>query len=153
MSKVQVCYGYDLRLAVLIVSDFFCLGRRDNKWVSPYGCLLFSAHADIPKGTPLAGNMAFIQYLCSLAVVKGIQGISGYEVSDVKRSNLSCMVCICVHVCVRVCLCLCLSVYPPRVWGISGCGPFGGSIAKLSHLSRIPFESLSPLPGRPLDPF
>ena len=53
-----------------------------------------------------------------------------------------CFVCVCVCVCVRVC------AQNPSL-GISGVSALWWFNGQLSHLSKIPFESLSPLLGRP----
>ena len=38
-------------------------------------------------------------------------------------------------------------------WGFQGVSAVGRFNSELSHLSKIPFESLSPLPGNPRDQF
>ena len=68
---------------------------------------------------------------------------------------MACVYAVCVRVCVRVCVCTCVCVCVcvcvcAEFWEFQGVSAVGSFNSQSSHLSKIPFDSLSPLPGRPM---
>jgi biotin-(acetyl-CoA carboxylase) ligase len=55
----------------------YVAGRGDNVWISPGGSLSVSFKLGYANGSTLP----FVQYLVSLAVVRGIKSLPGCEVS------------------------------------------------------------------------
>jgi len=56
------------------------VGRGNNTWVSPFGCLMFSIqllHKD-------ASNILFLQYVMAIAIVDCIRSLSNYKDLDLK---------------------------------------------------------------------
>lgn len=62
-------------------------GRGGNKWLSPLGCAMFTAHIQLPVGTKLASKLSFLQHMAALAAVESICSRPGYEVSKLLCSS------------------------------------------------------------------
>lgn len=56
------------------------IGRGQNTWLSPEGCLMFSLQLHISLQSVLGRNISLLQHLMACAVVKGILDFPGYEV-------------------------------------------------------------------------
>ncbi|KAJ8026735.1 Biotin--protein ligase [Holothuria leucospilota] len=54
-------------------------GRGGNKWLSPLGCAMFTAHVQLRVGTKLASKLSFLQHMAALAAVESICSRPGYE--------------------------------------------------------------------------
>ncbi|KAM9566601.1 biotin--protein ligase [Guaruba guarouba] len=59
-------------------------GRGGNVWLSPVGCALSTLHITVPLHSNLGQRISFIQHLVSLAVVKSVRSIPGYEDIDLR---------------------------------------------------------------------
>lgn len=54
-------------------------GRGGNVWISPEGCMMFSAAVRFPDWSKMHSRMPLLQHLVALAVVHGIRTLPGYE--------------------------------------------------------------------------
>ncbi|KAH9508968.1 hypothetical protein Btru_048417 [Bulinus truncatus] len=54
-------------------------GRGGNAWLSPLGCAMFTLPLQLSVGSKLAQRVSFLQHMMSLAVVKSIVSLPGYE--------------------------------------------------------------------------
>lgn len=77
-QSILVNRFHGMNQGLLSITDYQTqgTGRGKNKWDSPYGCLMFSFKSTIPHSSLLPP----LQYLISIAVVKGIKNIPGCEV-------------------------------------------------------------------------
>ncbi|PIK55557.1 hypothetical protein BSL78_07513 [Apostichopus japonicus] len=57
-------------------------GRGGNKWLSPLGCAMFTAHVQFQTGTKLGSKLPFLQHMPALAAVEAIRTRPGYENLD-----------------------------------------------------------------------
>ncbi|XP_071818665.1 biotin--protein ligase-like isoform X3 [Apostichopus japonicus] len=57
-------------------------GRGGNKWLSPLGCAMFTAHVQFQSGTKLGSKLPFLQHMPALAAVEAIRTRPGYENLD-----------------------------------------------------------------------
>lgn len=49
------------------------LGRRDNQWVSPVGCLMFSVYSRLSIA---AASSPFLNYVVCIAIVRAIKSLA-----------------------------------------------------------------------------
>ncbi|XP_059177062.1 biotin--protein ligase-like [Physella acuta] len=59
-------------------------GRGGNAWISPEGCAMFTLPLTISLDSELGHKVSFLQHLVSLAVVKSVVTLPGYENLDLK---------------------------------------------------------------------
>jgi biotin--protein ligase len=54
-------------------------GRQGNVWLSPKGCMMFSATLTVQPSSRLHGRLPLLQHIVALSVVSAIRTIPGYE--------------------------------------------------------------------------
>ena len=65
---MQSLYSIDLLLSI---------GRGDNVWISPKGCLMFSIPLIIPSRARIVKRLSILQHLVALSVVTAIRTKDG----------------------------------------------------------------------------
>ena len=58
------------------------IGRGGNVWLSPKGCMMFSAPLQFPIDSRLGRTASIVQHIAALSVVTAVRRQSGYEVSN-----------------------------------------------------------------------
>ncbi|XP_050532838.1 uncharacterized protein LOC126900875 isoform X2 [Daktulosphaira vitifoliae] len=70
-------------LVVIPKQQITGIGRGGNKWLSPYGCAMFSIQLHIPFNSKLGQRLALLQHVVALSVVSAICSLpGGYDELD-----------------------------------------------------------------------
>ncbi|CAL1545471.1 unnamed protein product [Lymnaea stagnalis] len=59
-------------------------GRGGNSWLSPQGCAMFTLPVSLSVDSELGQRVSFLQHMVSVAVVKSVVTLPGYEDLDIK---------------------------------------------------------------------
>ncbi|XP_043652559.1 biotin--protein ligase isoform X2 [Drosophila teissieri] len=70
-------------LAVLPVQQTSGVGRRNNQWLSPPGCAMFSLQLHLAMDSALGSRMPLLQHLIGTAIVNSLRGHEQYGVLDI----------------------------------------------------------------------
>lgn len=68
-------------LAVISRQQTNGVGRNENQWLSPVGCLMFSIQLHIPLVSNLGQRISLIQHLVAVAIVNATINLIGIKVS------------------------------------------------------------------------
>ena len=67
---------------------FFITGRGGNAWLSPLGCAMFTLPLKLTLTSKLGQRVSFLQHMVSLAVVRSVVTLPGYEVRTKLRFSV-----------------------------------------------------------------
>ncbi|GAB1604785.1 biotin--protein ligase-like [Argonauta hians] len=59
-------------------------GRGGNQWLSPVGCAMFTLHVQLDRESLLGQNPVFLQHIVTVAVVRSVRTLPGYEELDLR---------------------------------------------------------------------
>ncbi|KMZ01630.1 biotin--protein ligase isoform X1 [Drosophila simulans] len=79
INNLELIHG----LAVLPVQQTSGVGRRNNQWLSPPGCAMFSLQLHLTMDSALSSRLPLLQHLVGTAIVNSLRSHEQYGVLDI----------------------------------------------------------------------